>query len=227
MYHTTLYFFFFLMIRRPPRSTLFPYTTLFRSVVPEPVPERRVRLLERSQHHRHLAVRVARPAVLEHLVRQPGQNHLERLAVDLLGLERVQVEVRHLVRHDAAPDAEVEAPARHLIEHADLLDQPQRIVERQAVDARPQADAPRALRGGGEEDARRRRHPERGGVVLGEMVRGEACRVVLLEQAQAARVVLVERHVAAAEVGEDSAVPWSGGPCPHTTTAAPPPGAAP
>src|ERR1022692_4741345 len=24
------YFFFFLMIRRPPRSTLFPYTTLFR-----------------------------------------------------------------------------------------------------------------------------------------------------------------------------------------------------
>src|SRR3712207_7987722 len=28
MYH----FFFFLMIRRPPRSTLFPYTTLFRSL---------------------------------------------------------------------------------------------------------------------------------------------------------------------------------------------------
>src|SRR2546430_11950135 len=26
-------FFFFLMIRRPPRSTLFPYTTLFRSVI--------------------------------------------------------------------------------------------------------------------------------------------------------------------------------------------------
>src|SRR6266496_5833893 len=27
-------FFFFLMIRRPPRSTLFPYTTLFRSPSP-------------------------------------------------------------------------------------------------------------------------------------------------------------------------------------------------
>src|SRR5438552_12050647 len=26
-----IYLFFFLMIRRPPRSTLFPYTTLFRS----------------------------------------------------------------------------------------------------------------------------------------------------------------------------------------------------
>src|SRR2546428_8610505 len=28
--------FFFLMIRRPPRSTLFPYTTLFRSVAQDP-----------------------------------------------------------------------------------------------------------------------------------------------------------------------------------------------
>src|SRR5207249_12305305 len=28
-----LFFFFFLMIRRPPRSTLFPYTTLFRSYI--------------------------------------------------------------------------------------------------------------------------------------------------------------------------------------------------
>src|SRR3712207_8921727 len=29
--HISFIFFFFLMIRRPPRSTLFPYTTLFRS----------------------------------------------------------------------------------------------------------------------------------------------------------------------------------------------------
>src|SRR3989454_9710056 len=28
----SFFFFFFLMIRRPPRSTLFPYTTLFRSL---------------------------------------------------------------------------------------------------------------------------------------------------------------------------------------------------
>src|SRR2546429_5464810 len=31
--HSFFLFFFFLMIRRPPRSTLFPYTTLFRSWV--------------------------------------------------------------------------------------------------------------------------------------------------------------------------------------------------
>src|SRR3712207_7385856 len=36
--------FFFLMIRRPPRSTLFPYTTLFRSISPLPLSRRDRRL---------------------------------------------------------------------------------------------------------------------------------------------------------------------------------------
>src|SRR5207253_9133579 len=30
LFQSFLFFFFFLLIRRPPRSTLFPYTTLFR-----------------------------------------------------------------------------------------------------------------------------------------------------------------------------------------------------
>src|SRR2546430_10580369 len=36
--HMSIVFFFFLMIRRPPRSTLFPYTTLFRSYAPDREP---------------------------------------------------------------------------------------------------------------------------------------------------------------------------------------------
>src|SRR2546428_9731538 len=49
------------MIRRPPRSTLFPYTTLFRSLVPEPTIAQRIvrakrtlreaRVTERSEEH--------------------------------------------------------------------------------------------------------------------------------------------------------------------------------
>src|SRR2546422_7103677 len=35
--HSTVSDFFFLMIRRPPRSTLFPYTTLFRSMLDETI----------------------------------------------------------------------------------------------------------------------------------------------------------------------------------------------
>src|SRR5256885_936901 len=34
----SVFVFFFLMIRRPPRSTLFPYTTLFRSIAPRVTP---------------------------------------------------------------------------------------------------------------------------------------------------------------------------------------------
>src|SRR3712207_9519656 len=50
---------FFLMIRRPPRSTLFPYTTLFRSLQPapavvpkRPLPHPAVLLLSASKHCR-------------------------------------------------------------------------------------------------------------------------------------------------------------------------------
>src|SRR6478752_8572248 len=50
-----LLFFFFLMIRRPPRSTLFPYTTLFRSAggVGHARPRRRAPLdgHRRSEEH--------------------------------------------------------------------------------------------------------------------------------------------------------------------------------
>src|SRR6266536_5672252 len=48
------FFFFFLMIRRPPRSTLFPYTTLFRSPFEPRPPGRRHRrrgLDRRSEEH--------------------------------------------------------------------------------------------------------------------------------------------------------------------------------
>src|SRR5258708_35799891 len=38
-----IFYFFFLMIRRPPRSTLFPYTTLFRSSLTCPRPTTRHR----------------------------------------------------------------------------------------------------------------------------------------------------------------------------------------
>src|SRR5436190_5517005 len=55
--HITL-FFFFLMIRRPPRSTLFPYTTLFRSIPSaqrQAAAERFVKEIEK--HNGHLADR--------------------------------------------------------------------------------------------------------------------------------------------------------------------------
>src|SRR5437879_13678290 len=47
-----LFFFFFLMIRRPPRSTLFPYTTLFRSGEQGNCPARGCDARQRGRLHR-------------------------------------------------------------------------------------------------------------------------------------------------------------------------------
>src|SRR3712207_7458164 len=63
---------FFLMIRRPPRSTLFPYTTLFRSlqVVEEGVHLVAVpgllRQVGRPHLERHRPVELGEPPVLQH-----------------------------------------------------------------------------------------------------------------------------------------------------------------
>src|SRR2546422_10006071 len=55
--YTHIFFFFFLMIRRPPRSTLFPYTTLFRS--PPAAEHRQHRHPEAQDRRRGLLVQVA------------------------------------------------------------------------------------------------------------------------------------------------------------------------
>src|SRR5256885_7490540 len=54
-----IYVFFFLMIRRPPRSTLFPYTTLFRShhQVLRPLGDLRIQVV-----HEHAQRRLGEPA---------------------------------------------------------------------------------------------------------------------------------------------------------------------
>src|SRR5436305_11146480 len=64
--HSFIFFFFFLMIRRPPRSTLFPYTTLFRSTAHR----RALRPLCRAG---------AGAVVLRHLCRRPVDRKSTRL----------------------------------------------------------------------------------------------------------------------------------------------------
>src|SRR5271163_1333368 len=66
-----LFFFFFLMIRRPPRSTLFPYTTLFRTGLAAP-PARQHRRLR----HPHRATRAGTPrGVPRRPARAPRRAH--------------------------------------------------------------------------------------------------------------------------------------------------------
>src|SRR5258708_21337413 len=62
--YPSVLFFFFLMIRRPPRSTLFPYTTLFRSKRREIIPIR----------HRLESVAIAADARKALHMRIPGRD---------------------------------------------------------------------------------------------------------------------------------------------------------
>src|SRR5205814_9617489 len=60
------FFFFFLMIRRPPRSTLFPYTTLFRS--------KQVRVLVARDVRRNVAEQHVVLRELHEIIRQEGAD---------------------------------------------------------------------------------------------------------------------------------------------------------
>src|SRR5450631_651532 len=81
--------FFFLMIRRPPRSTLFPYTTLFRS---DPAPVRLARRRARGQGN--LA---SRPRSEEHT--SELQSHVNLVCRLLLEKKKRRQQGRRPLRH--------------------------------------------------------------------------------------------------------------------------------
>src|SRR2546426_8558734 len=107
-------FFFFLMIRRPPRSTLFPYTTLFRSRGPA-VHERDGGLRVRAAalpgtrpavpllpvRPAGAGARAARPAV-PHSERVGVGGHLRRLDLDRAGIGVGDLSPAPVLPHDPA-----------------------------------------------------------------------------------------------------------------------------
>jgi hypothetical protein len=118
------------------------------------VPDRGMRFLQRLDFHRHAAEGKSPALEVEHLVGQPLEHELDRLGVDLLRVPRIDAVVFELDRRGAAPEADFEAPTAQLVEHADFLDQPQRVVERHRPHQRTEPKPCRTLRHGGEENAR-------------------------------------------------------------------------
>src|SRR5436190_19566757 len=94
---SSLAIFFFLLLRRPPRSTLFPYTTLFRSAAEGPA-------------LRHLALAVA------------AVPHRGTVAADQLPAHRAQQGVAGgVVPVARAADARSEEHTSELQSHSDLV----------------------------------------------------------------------------------------------------------
>src|SRR5256886_12769862 len=165
------------MIRRPPRSTLFPYTTLFRSLRGAQADEDgqshpagrgkrlvaggghakgRMRDLIRTRRDDRVLDPIELARVAERLALPALTDDLQRFAKARLALA-----VRHAIDvvrpHDAAAtDAELEAPFADVIDGGDLFGDPQRMVQGQDLDGGPH---PETAGAGGD----RARHLERGG----------------------------------------------------------------
>src|SRR2546422_8207241 len=82
------HFFFFLMIRRPPRSTLFPYTTLFRSQL-------RIGLLVVTVDR--VAQRVLAGDDREHITARRSEEHTSELQSRLHLVCRLLLEKKKLI----------------------------------------------------------------------------------------------------------------------------------
>ena len=163
-----------------------------------------MRPLHRMQDHRHL-VEAIELAVETQFVRcETLKQHLECFVVHRLRLREIERVIRGFERRHAASDAKFESSAAQLIEHADFLDQAQRVIERQQIDHRTEAQPRGALRHGGEKQAGRRRAAKRRAVMLGEMIGVKAGSLVSLSELEASGIEFAERNAGIVQVIEDA-----------------------
>src|SRR2546423_4989361 len=92
------------MIRRPPRSTLFPYTTLFRSMPGA----RLVRVTSHGGYPLHSALLGLRHAVVEAVRSEEHTSELQSLAYLVC---RLLLEKKKINNPELAPDTRVKTPA--------------------------------------------------------------------------------------------------------------------
>ena len=108
------------------------------------------------------------------------------------------------MRRGATADAEFEATAAEMVEHAHLLRQPQRVVGGQQIDQRAEPEAAGALGEGGDENAGRGRGAERRRVVFAHVIAVKAELVIERCEAQTMLILLGERQAAAVILVEDA-----------------------
>ena len=139
---------------------------------------------------------------------QALQHETQHFIEALCGGPGIDAEEGGLVGRGAAADAQLEAAAAHLVEHADLFGQAQRMIEAERIDQRAETERGGALGDGGEEQAGRGRHAERRAVMLGHMIGVETRPLVELDEAQALFVLALGVRPRAIEVVEDAEFHW-------------------
>ena len=121
--------------------------------------------------------------------------HDDGIGLDIhrLRLVRIDAEIVQLMRRRAAADADLDPALAQMIQHADFFGEPQRMMRRQHVDQRAEAQALGALRHRGQEHARRRRQIERRRMMLAHVIGAESGAIVELDQLQSVFILFGER----------------------------------
>jgi hypothetical protein len=153
-----------------------------------------MRALHGPQNHRHVAKLVVLAFEGELVRGEALEDELEGLVIDVAGGCKIEAVGAGLERRHAAPDPELEAPAAHLIEHADFLDQAQRMVERQQIDQGPETQRACALRHRREEQAGRGGTAERRRMVLGYVIAVDTAAIIGFDELKPIGIKLPERH---------------------------------
>ena len=122
--------------------------------------------------------------VVQGLVGQPFQQHLERLLEHGRPVLGVDSEPRHLVGDDAPANPQLQAAVAQVVQHADLLNQAQGIIEGQQIDQGTKADPGGALGGGGKKDTGGGSDTQGRGVVLRDVIAEKILLVGVLQQFQ-------------------------------------------
>ena len=135
---------------------------------------------------------------------QAFEDETDHFLVHLLRLRRIDVEEADLGGQRTAAESDFQPAAAHLVEHADLLEQPQAVVEGRDVHHGPEAQASGTLRHRREKHGGRRRHAQRREMVLRDVIGVKARALVGLDDLQALAVEPLVRPVAEVEVIEDA-----------------------
>jgi hypothetical protein len=131
---------------------------------------------------------------IDGLMRQALDDGFKSLGVFRLRFGVILAEEKQFARRGAAPEANIEPAAAHLIEHTDLFDHPERVIERQRIDHWPEAQPLCPLRDGGEKEAGRWGRADWRAVMLGDVIAVEAESVVRLDDLEPRLVIIRERQ---------------------------------
>ncbi len=102
--------------------------------------------MHRLQVDRYVPVGEVLAGEIDHVPGERLHEHVVGLDIHRRRKVVIDAEIIELMWRGAAADADLEASAAEVIEHADLFGEPERVMRGQHIDQRAQTNPPRALR---------------------------------------------------------------------------------